>query len=152
MALELSVRLCDDQDLGLLARLNRQLIEDERHDKSLKLSIGELESRMFGFIRSGYRAYVFEIEGNVIGYALVNVDAEPLYLRQFFIGRDVRRQGYGSLAFRELLQLLSTNTIDVEVLAWNESGREFWRSLGFQERSIGLRFDRQRGSERPSPD
>lgn len=64
---------------------------------------------------------------------------DPLYLRHFFICRDSRRQGLGTAAFHLLLQELKTESIDVEVMWWNERGHKFWQSLGFKERSIYLR-------------
>ena len=47
------------------------------------------------FILSDYKAYLFENNFKTIGYALVDHTRNQLYLRQFFICRDVRRQGYG---------------------------------------------------------
>lgn len=137
---DLRIRSADDADLEILADLNRQLIEDERHDRSAGLSVEQLRTRMAEFIHSDYRAYLFERDSAVIGYALVNHKSEPLYLRQFFICRQERRKGYGRRTFEQLLRVLDAPALDIEVLAWNESGREFWRALGFRERSIGMRY------------
>lgn len=137
---ELILRVCRDEDLDLLAILNKQLIEDEKHDN--KMNVDQLKVRMKGFIHSDYQAYLFEEGSKTIGYALVDHTRKPLYLRQFFICRDVRRQGYGKTTFYKLLELIKTETIDIEVMSWNESGIEFWSSLGFKERSIYMRFDK----------
>ena len=137
---EIQIRVCSDEDLDLLAVLNKQLIEDEQHDN--KMNVEQLRERMNGFINTDYKAYLFEKGSKVIGYALVNHTRKPLYLRQFFICRDVRRQGYGKTTFNKLLELLKTEIIDIEVMSWNGRGIGFWRSLGFKDRSIYMRFDK----------
>lgn len=100
---------------------------------------------MRSFINTDYKAYKFEEHGKIIGYALVNHIRQPLYLRHFFICRNSRRIGYGKLAFVKLLELLNTKNIDTEVMHWNNSGHEFWKSLGFTERSIYMRLEETEG-------
>lgn len=39
--------------------------------------------------------------------------------------------------------MVETETVDIEVMAWNERGIGFWRSLGFKDRSVYMRFDKQ---------
>lgn len=137
---DLSIRICNDQDLDLLAELNQQLIDDEEYDK--KFTLEELKERMSSFIKTDYQAYLFEKGEKTIGYALVNHKSEPLYVRHFFICREVRRQGYGTLAFNSLLSMLKVKTLNLEVMFWNERGIQFWQSLGFKERCIYMRFDK----------
>ena len=107
------------------------------------MMIPELEARMAGFLSDGYDAY-FCLDGGarVVGYALVNMAATPLYLRQFFICRGERRKGYGKEFFSALLEHLNITTIDIEVLSGNEAGVAFWESLGFKRRSIYMRLER----------
>jgi GNAT superfamily N-acetyltransferase len=136
---ELSVRTCSHEDLDLLADLNNQLIEDERHDN--QMNIEQLKERMRTFINTDYNAYKFELDGEIIGYALVNHIRQPLYLRHLFICRNSRRNGYGKLAFEKLIELLNTTNIDIEVMYWNNVGYGFWKSLGFNERSIYMRLE-----------
>lgn len=57
--------------------------------------------------------------------ALVKNSCNPLYLRQFYIDRPYRRMHYGEQAFRELFSYLNVDTIDIEVLTWNERGMSF---------------------------
>ncbi len=132
------VSLCTYEALDALAKMNKQLIEDEKHDN--KMSEEQLKERMNKFISSDYNAYFFERGSDVVGYALVNNRQNPPYLRHFFICREFRRRGYGKLAFENLLKLLGADTIDIEVMVWNEPGKGFWKSLGFEERSIYMRF------------
>ncbi|MGQ9779190.1 MAG: GNAT family N-acetyltransferase [Bacillota bacterium] len=77
-----------------------------------------------------------------MGYALVDMTRKPLYLRQFFIDRGCRRKGFGTTTFHLLLKELETDTIDIELLSWNEAGLGFWKSLGFKERSIYMRYEK----------
>lgn len=125
--------------LELLATLNKQLIEDERHDN--KMSIEQLKERMTDFLKTEYRAYFFCFQKEIKGYALVNHNKQPVYLRQFYICRDSRRNGYGKLAFEKLKEQLNTYEIDIEVMHWNEGGYNFWKKMGFKERSIYMRFE-----------
>ena len=122
---------CTEKDISILAELNHQLIEDEKSTNTMLVS--ELEERMLQFIRTAYSAYLFVDETNkkVIGYALINCSQSPLYLRQFFISRDNRRNHLGTTAFEKLIAMLKTSCIEVDVLSWNLSGRKFWESLGF---------------------
>ncbi|MBW5446524.1 GNAT family N-acetyltransferase [Cohnella sp. CFH 77786] len=138
---DITIHICSDEDLELLANLNRQLIEDEQHDNIMNLQ--QLKERMSMFIRSDYQAYLFKDHGAVRGYALVNLRRNPLYLRHFFICRDCRRAGYGKRAFKQLMSFLQISEIDIEVMYWNERGRAFWKSLGFKERSIYMRLERE---------
>ncbi len=129
---------CSDADLDVLATLNKQLIDDEKSDN--KMNVSQLKERMFGFIHSEYDAYLFMDGNEIIGYALVKNTQSPLYLRQFFICREHRQKGYGKVAFNKLMQMLKAETIDIEVLCWNSVGKAFWDSLGFNERSVYMRF------------
>ncbi len=135
----LGIRTCSEDDIELLARMNEQLLEDENFD--IRLSPDQLKERMLGFIQSDYKAYVFEHSGEVKGYALVNHNSKPLYLRHFFICRECRREGYGIATFYKLLDMLETDRIDIEVMYWNERDYRFWQSLGFKERSIYMRYE-----------
>lgn len=122
---------CTSSDLPLLARWNRQLIEDEGSDNPM--SVPELEKRMSDFLNNGYTAYLFREGEKPVGYALIDLTKTPYYLRQFFIARNSRRKRLGQAAFSLLLRELDCDTVDVDVLTGNENGLAFWKSLGFRE-------------------
>jgi hypothetical protein len=111
---ELLIQTCSEEGLEVLAILNKHLIEDEKHDN--QMNVEQLKERMRDFINTDYKAYKFEKQSEIIGYALVNHSRQPLYLRQFFICRNSRRKGYGKLAFEKLIDLLNTKNIDIEVM------------------------------------
>ncbi len=79
---------------------------------------------------------------SVLGYALVKHTVKPLYLRQFYIEREYRRRHCGKQAFTLLLEYIKADVIDIDVLPWNEGGRMFWQSCGFEETCISMRFHR----------
>ena len=138
------IRKCSLLDLKELAQLNKQLIEDEKSDNAMNLE--QLQKRMQDFLKSEYDAYFFMEEDCAIGYALVRHTAKPLYLRQFFITRNFRRQGKGKAALKLLLDKLKTDKIDIEVLSWNEAAIKFWESCGFTERSRYMRLENSESS------
>lgn len=131
---------CSVQDAPALASLNKRLIDDEKSDNPMNQE--ELEVRMEGFLRGEYHAFFFREDGAVIGYALVKHTCSPLYLRQFFIDRAYRRRHYGQTAFHELLDYLHADAAAVDVLPWNEAGLRFWKSLGFTETCISMKFSK----------
>ena len=133
------IKKCSLSDVEELTQLNKQLIEDEKSDNAMNLE--QLQKRMQEFLKSEYDAYLFMEEDCAIGYALVRRTAKPLYLRQFFIARNFRRQGKGRVALKLLLDKLKTDKIDIEVLSWNKAAIKFWESCGFTERSRYMRLE-----------
>ena len=136
----MQIRECNNQDVPQLAVMNKHLIEDEKSNNPM--SIEELEQRMQGFLSSDYKAYLFVEDESVLGYALVRHTSTPRYLRQFYIKREFRRQHYGKTAFELLMKYIQADTIDIDVLPWNERGRLFWKSCGFEETCISMRYER----------
>ncbi len=129
---------CTAQDAHMLAVMNKRLIEDEKSRNPMTPE--ELETRMNGFLRSEYSAYFFKDHDVTVGYALVRHTDSPPYLRQFYIERVYRRRHYGREAFRKLMDFLQAETINVDVLPWNEAGLRFWKSLGFMETAISMEY------------
>jgi ribosomal protein S18 acetylase RimI-like enzyme len=126
-------------DLSLLAEWNRQLIEDEQH-RNRHLTLAQLEARMRGFLAGEYRAAVFELANQPVGYALFRPDGEGVYLRQLFIRRECRRQGIGRRAVALLREQVwpPDRRISVEVLRHNQASLSFWRAVGFADYSLTL--------------
>lgn len=126
-------RFADAADLDLLAEWNHQLIRDEGHRN--RMNVAELRERMAGFLDGDYRAVIFLSGIEPVGYALYRESPDEIYLRQFFIRRDRRREGLG----REAIAILRldiwprTKRLTLEVLCGNASGIEFWRSVGYRD-------------------
>jgi ribosomal protein S18 acetylase RimI-like enzyme len=134
----MKVNLCSACDVPKLAEMNKYLIEDEKSDNPMQLV--ELEHRMSEFLDTDYNAYLFVEENDVVGYALVRKQEDGFYLRQFYIDRDHRKKHFGTAAFKELIKILNTDNIFVDVLPWNERGLSFWKSLGFKEAAISMKL------------
>jgi predicted acetyltransferase len=145
---ELKIRSGNESDAPLLATMNKRLIEDEGHRN--KMAIGELRERMVQWLRSGeYQAQLFELNGDIIGYALFKAAEDHVYLRQFFIERRFRSRGFGKEALRWLGEKLwRGKRIRVEVLSGNTPGSQFWRASGFLDYALTL----ERESYFRSPD
>lgn len=132
-------RRAADEDLALLAELNRQLIEDEGHANPM--SVGELENRMRAWLVRPYTAVLFAVEGKTVGYALYRSEQTGIFLRQFFICRDERRKGHGRSAMDLLFERIwpGGTMVNLEALCSNRAGIAFWHALGFEDYALTLR-------------
>ena len=129
-------------DVPVLSRMNRQLVEDELHRHRFKPD-SWFEERMRRFLTGAYRAILFEIEGEVVAYALYTDHpdhTDTIYVRQIFVDRGHRRQGIG----REVMRILRDEIwargkrVTVEVLVGNQVARAFYGAVGFRPYSIEL--------------
>lgn len=141
--MEITLVLCGTRDIFTLAQMNQLLIEDEGSDNGMTLH--QLASRMDNLLKTGYSGYLFMGADTIIGYALVRMTATPYYIRHFYIGRDYRRLGCGTLAFNALKKGLNTDMLDLEVLYSNRRARKFWESLGFRPHSVYMQLDERPG-------
>ena len=140
----LSIRAATEEDIRILAMMNKQLIEDEGHRNPM--SVPELAQRMRGWLQGGWNADLFvqantRADDTIIGYALYQYrqdeffpDQTVVYLRQFLIEREYRDTGLGRRALQELFKVRfqSPCTVVVDVLTTNERGLNFWQRAGFQ--------------------
>ncbi len=139
--IEITLRDANIGDVEQLVAMNAHLIEDERYDSPLPLD--ELRQRMRGFVSGEFHVLLFETNdasAATVGYCVIDVSKRPMYLRHFFICRNHRRKGYGRASLAKLIKDLNISDLDVEVMAWNEVGRAFWRRIGFRHRYDGLRW------------
>ena len=120
-------------DVAILAEMNRQLIEDEGHRNSM--TVEELDDRMRRWLLTDYQAVVFQQGTEALGYALFKQEPDWLYLRQFFVRREKRRQGIGRNAITWLLKNVwrDAKRIRLDVLVGNSAAIQFWRSVGFAD-------------------
>lgn len=132
------LRQATQKDTVLLAQLNRQLIIAEGSDNPMDEA--QLATRMLGFLAESYQAWLFWVADEVVGYALVDMGRDPVYLRHFMIVDIMRRRGYGRLAFGLLYDQLGAIPLALDVLHTNPNGLAFWHALGFVPRSTNLRI------------
>ncbi len=137
-ALTVTLRKATEADLPLLARMNRHLIVDEGSPNPM--NVQQLEDRMRGWFFSDWHIDLICHDQDVVGYALYQFrknqyfpDQEEVYLRQYFIKREYRRQGFGQAGIRLLLEtrFKPGQTVILDVLERNTAGKQFWRKVGF---------------------
>lgn len=135
----MQLRFATGDDVPLLARLNRELVEDEGH--AVGVAPGDFETRMRVWLEGEYSAVLFEQGGDVLGYALFRPVDSGVYLRQFFVARGARRRGHGRAAIALLRERVwpPGTTVTVDALARNERAIAFWRALGFDDYALTLR-------------
>ncbi len=140
-------RLAKNSDVALIAQLNQQLIRDEGHRNSMKSA--ELEERMARWLSSKYEAVLFESSGKTVGYALFRRELASVYLRQFYVCPDCRRQGIGRAAVDWLRQHVwqDVESIRLEVLCENSVGIEFWRAVGFYDYCVTMELHQSQSSQ-----
>jgi len=125
-------------DCPLLAELNQQLIRDEGHRNPM--TSVELEERMRDWLSDGYTAVLFEDSGQIVAYALFHEQPDGIYLRQFFVVRNRRREGIGRRSVGLLRSEIwpKTKRLTVDVLVRNEAALAFWRAVGYKDYCLTL--------------
>jgi predicted acetyltransferase len=136
----LTFRRAESADCRLLAQLNHQLIRDGGHRNPM--NVEQLESRMRGWLDGEYAAIIFAIESEIVAYALFRETVEEIYLRQFFVATDRRRQGIGRRAIALLRSEIwpEEKRLTVEVLTHNAAAIAFWRACGYRDYCLTLEF------------
>jgi len=129
-------------NLEHLTEMNIKLRSDEKIDNIM--SDNEVRDRMRVFLTEDeYEAYLLTDDKLVYGYALINLKSNPKYLRQIFIKNKYRSKGIGSKFIEMLLKKLELDTLDVEVMVWNERAIKFYEEYGFKKRYLGLRYEKK---------
>jgi GNAT superfamily N-acetyltransferase len=134
----MTFRFATLDDCPQLAELNHQLIRDEGHRN--RMIVPELEQRMRGWLSGEYRAVIYEDAGKIVAYALFREQSDQIYLRQLFVVRDRRGNGFGRRAVEILRSQIwpKTKRLTVEVLVANKRAVSFWRSVGYTDYSLSL--------------
>ena len=137
-----------NEDLQILAEMNKQLIEDER--SSNPMGINELEKRMSEFFENAWEIDLIMKEEKIIGYTLyqyqedsINRTEKRVYIRQYFIRREYRKMGYG-IAGIDLLwntRFKDVKRIEIDVLETNPEGKRFWDKAGFKPYYTNMRLE-----------
>ena len=122
-----------EADAQTLALMNKMLIEDEGHRNPM--TFAELTERMRRWLGGEYRAYLIIVEKSVAGYCLFKEEIDFVYIRQFFVAREQRREGIGRQAIERLSDEVwpRGKRLRLDVLTANPSGIQFWRRCGFSD-------------------
>ena len=137
-ALTMQWRYASLLDVHRLAELNHQLIADEGHGN--RMDVPALEQRLHAWLSNDYTAVLFLVKDEVVAYAVCrDHDRGAVYLRQFFVVRNRRRQGVGRRALELLIeQVLPGKRLVLDVLSGNDAARAFWAAMGFREYAVLL--------------
>ncbi|SAK97309.1 Acetyltransferase (GNAT) family protein [Caballeronia pedi] len=135
----LDIRPATDADFALLARMNRELIEDEGHRNPM--TIAQLEARFRRFVsEDGYSVDLLLLDGEIAGYTTHRYEpdnAEPrgrrVFVRQFYIARGKRGGGLGRRALERLIhtRFAEGDRVFLDVMETNPGGKAFWARTGF---------------------
>lgn len=87
---------------------------------------------------------IFEQHDVPVAFALYRPVEGGIYLRQFFVSREHRRQGLGKQAIHLLLNDIwpPEARVTLDVLVQNKRGYAFWKALGFSEYAVTLEMER----------
>src|SRR3954451_15167808 len=87
-------RNATEADAPLLARINRELIEEEWGGGGMSLEA--LEDRIRRWLADDeYHAVLFHEQEEPVAYALVSMDEDSAYIRHFFVFHEHRVRGVG---------------------------------------------------------
>jgi len=134
----LSLRPATLQDVPLILSFIRELAEYEREPKAVHCSEDDLRRDGFG-PKPKFRVTIAEWNSKPAGMALFfhnysTWQGRPgIYLEDLFVRPEFRKNGIGkSLLIHLAKTALAENCYGLrwEVLNWNESAMEFYRSLG----------------------
>jgi GNAT superfamily N-acetyltransferase len=125
-------------DIPLLAALNLELYEDEQHPYPMNLPA--LTERMARWVAGEYRVLLFRRGTRITGYAVWRDEEFGAYLRQFFICRDQRRQGFGRAAMTLLCrdEFPKGRPLHLEASVWNTGAIAFWHALGLTDFGLSM--------------
>ncbi len=139
---DVTFRIAGVQDSAVIAAMNEQLIRDEGHRNSM--TMGELTIRMSDWLGGDYEAVLFSRGAAAVGYALYRRELEHVYLRQFFVAADCRRQGIGRSAMNWLWEYawMDVRRLRLDVLIRNAAAHAFWESVGFSDYCVTMESER----------
>lgn len=143
------LRSATAEDVPHLAAMNQRLIEDESSRNPMDGA--QLKQRFRLWLNAPWGVELFhagEDGKDTVGYCVYRTQRDAyrpgqpvVYIRQFYIERERRRQGIGRQAFILLrtTRFPAGADITLEVLARNERGQAFWGSLGFGAYSVTMK-------------
>ncbi|PQP85943.1 GNAT family N-acetyltransferase [Paenibacillus sp. AR247] len=146
--MNLTIRSAEEKEIDLIVSMNKKLIEDEGSTNPMNRD--ELKERMLNWLRTGWNIDLLCIQDRIIGYALYQFGTNPfdekikeVYVRQYFISRNERNHGYGMAGVRLLKEqrFKDIQTIIIDVLETNPTGKRFWEKAGFKPYYTNMRLE-----------
>ena len=133
----LSTRAATIADVPVLRRLIQELAEYERESQAVLIQEDELRRDGFGHDRK-FRAIIAEQDGQPAGYAVFfgsysTWTGPSLFLEDLFVRKPFRGHGVGRSLLSQVARIAGQegyHTIRLDVLDWNESAIQFYKSIG----------------------
>jgi len=146
------------EDFKGLAQFKRDIhvmhlehVRDVFRDVQEPLALEELQGIIAG--KDGRGAYVLLDNGRLAGYAFTKViesrshpliiDQKVLFIEDMYIGRELRRKGYGRQLMNGLKQIATNSecgSILLDVWEWNKGAIAFYEALGLQSTTIRMKL------------
>jgi GNAT superfamily N-acetyltransferase len=133
----LLIRAATVNDVPLLKKFFRELAKYEREPNAVVVTEETLIKDGFGS-QPKFRGLIAEWDGRAIGYTLFfgfysSWKGSGIFLEDLFVGEPFRGRGIGRALLSEVARIARQEGcygIRWEVLGWNESAIEFYKSLG----------------------
>jgi len=130
----MKIRKGRKSDLPIILSLIKELANYEKSLDKVLITIDDLEKDGFGE-RPLYWIIVAEIKGKIVGMAFYYIrystwSGKTFYLEDFFVKKDFRRKGVGSLLFKECIRVtkkINANSMVWQVLNWNKTAINFYK-------------------------
>ncbi len=124
----------------------RQMTEDDLE------AVAAIESASYPFpwtlgifrdcLQVGYSCRVYEIDNDVVAYAVMSIGAGEAHILTLVVREDCRNSGLGSMFMQHMLNIAKQHRVEtmlLEVRPSNPSAIRLYRKLGFNE--LGVRPD-----------
>ena len=125
------------KDLPEVVKMIKELADYEKSLNQVKITEEILEKDGFGS-HPYFWILIAEKNGEIAGLAFYFIrystwKGKTLYLEDFIVKHEYRRQGIGTLIFEELQNIVREEDLSGivwQVLAWNDLAIEFYKKLG----------------------
>lgn len=134
----LSLRLAQAEDCGVLFELIKGLAEYEKLTDILTGSASELKKYLFGDKKYA-EVILAEYEGQTVGFGLffhnysICLTQPGIYLEGLFVLKEYRQKGIGKALLTKIASIAverNCGRFEWSVLNWNEPAKAFYRHMG----------------------
>jgi len=135
--MSIKIRPGKAKDLPEVVKMIKELADYEKSLDQVKITEETLEKDGFGS-HPYFWLLIAEKNGEIAGLAFYFIrystwKGKTLYLEDFIVKNEYRRQGIGTLIFEELQNIVSKEELSGivwQVLAWNDLAIDFYKKLG----------------------